>query len=75
MDHGIDSVSNRNYYQEYFLGDKGGRCVGLTILPNSRADCLEIWEPHGTLRVRSGIASTFTIVLQLFTFLLFSNIS
>ena len=43
--HGIDSASNRNENQEYFLGDKGGRCVGLTNLPPSCADCLEIWEP------------------------------
>ena len=35
---------NRNEYQEYFLGGKGGRCVGLTTLPPSCADCLEIWE-------------------------------
>jgi len=34
------SLSNRNEYQEYFLGDKGGRCVGLTTLPPSGADCL-----------------------------------
>jgi len=35
-----------------FLGGKGGRCVGLTTLPPSCADCLEIWEPQppGTLR-------------------------
>jgi hypothetical protein len=25
---------------------KGGRCVGLTTLPLSYADCLEIWEPQ-----------------------------
>jgi len=24
----------------------GGQCVGLTTLPPSRADCLEIWEPQ-----------------------------
>ena len=30
---GVDSVSNRNEHQEYFLGGKGGRCVGLTTLP------------------------------------------
>jgi hypothetical protein len=49
---GVDSASNRNEYQEYFLGDKGGRCVGLTTLPSSCADCLDIWEsqPAGTLR-------------------------
>jgi len=27
---GVDSASNRNEYQEYFLGGKGGRCVRLT---------------------------------------------
>jgi hypothetical protein len=27
---GVDLASNRNEYQEYFLGGKGGRCVGLT---------------------------------------------
>ena len=47
------TASNRNEYQEYFLGGKVGRCVGLTILPHSCADCLEIWETEtpGTLRV------------------------
>jgi len=30
---------------------KGGRCVGLTTVPSSCADCFEIWEPQppGTL--------------------------
>jgi hypothetical protein len=43
---------NRNGYQEYCLGGKGGRCVGLTTLPPSCADCLGIWEPEppGALR-------------------------
>ena len=43
---------HRNEYQEYFLGVKGGRCVGLTTLSPSCADCLEIWEPQppGTIR-------------------------
>ena len=54
---GVDSASNRNEYQEYILGGKGGRCVGLTTLPPSCADCLEIWEPQppGTLRVCPGL--------------------
>jgi len=49
--------TNRNEYQEYFLGGKGGRWVVLTILPLSCADCLEIWEPQppGTLRVCPGL--------------------
>ena len=33
-------------------GGKGGLCVGLTNLPPSCAECLEIWQPQtpGTLR-------------------------
>ena len=42
MGPGVDSASNRNEYQQYFLGGKGGRCVGLTILAIVFADCLEI---------------------------------
>ena len=47
----------RNEYQEYFLGGKGGRCVRLSTLPTSCADCLEIWEPQpaGTLRACPGL--------------------
>ena len=51
-------------YQEYFLGDKGSRCVGLTTLPPSCADCLEIWslivlEPLGPVQACNGIAVYF----------------
>jgi len=54
---GVDSASNRNEYQEYFLGGKGGRCVGLTTLTPSCAKCLEIWEPQppGSLRACPGL--------------------
>jgi hypothetical protein len=53
----VFSASNGNEYQEYFLGGKGGRCVGLTTLPPSSADCLEIWEPPppGTLKACPGL--------------------
>jgi hypothetical protein len=53
----VDSASNKNEYQEYFLGGNGGRCVGLITLPPSRADCLEIWEPQPprTLRACPGL--------------------
>ena len=34
---GVDSASNRNEHQDYFLGGKGGRCVSLTTLPPSCA--------------------------------------
>jgi len=42
-DPGIDTASNRNEYQEYFLGSKGGRYLGLTTLQPSCVDCLGIW--------------------------------
>jgi hypothetical protein len=54
---GVDSASDRNEYREYFLGGKGGRCLGLTTLPPSFADFLEIWEPEapGSLRACPGL--------------------
>jgi len=57
LNSGVDSASNRNEYQENFLGDKGGRCVGLTNLSHSCVECLEIWkpQPHGTLRACPGL--------------------
>jgi len=53
----VDSASNRNEYQEYFLGAKVSRRVELTTLPPPCADCLEIWEPQppGTLRACPGL--------------------
>ena len=38
-------------------GGKGGRYVGLTTLPPSCADCLEIWDsqPPGTFRACPGL--------------------
>jgi hypothetical protein len=43
------------------MGGKGGRCVGLTALPPSHAECLEIWESHppgtaGPVQACTGIA-------------------
>jgi hypothetical protein len=54
---GIYSASNSNEHQEYFLGGEGGRCIGLTTLPPSCTDCLEIWEPQapGTLGACPGL--------------------
>ena len=64
---GVDSASNGNEYQEYFLGGKGGRCVRLTTLPTSCADCLEIWDPQppGIFRACPGQNTdcfTFTVL-------------
>ena len=53
---GVNSASNRNEDQEYFLGGKGGQCVVLN-LPPSCANCLEIWEPQppGNVRTCTGL--------------------
>jgi len=61
---GVDSASNGNEYQEYFLGSTGGRCVGLTTLSPSCADCLEIWEPQppGLPRPVMGLLWLFYIL-------------
>jgi hypothetical protein len=53
FDPGDDSDSNKNEYQEYFLGGKSGRCVGLTTLQLSCADCLEILEPQPPVTFRA----------------------
>jgi len=55
---GVDSASNRYEYQESLLGGKGGRCVGLTMLPPSFADCLEILRAPAC----NGIALALTLV-------------
>jgi len=49
----LTEMSTRNTSE----GLKGGRCVGLTALPPSRVDFLEIWEPHppGNLRACPGL--------------------
>jgi hypothetical protein len=51
---------NRNEYQGYLPGGKGGQCIGLTTLPPSCADCLEIlgastsWSAKGLSRPVQG---------------------
>jgi len=49
----LTEMSTRNI----FWGGKGGQCIGLTTLPPSCADCLEIWEPQppGTLTASPGL--------------------
>jgi len=50
---GVDLASNRNEYQEYFVGGKDGQCVVLTTSPPACANCLQIrrastpWSPKG----------------------------
>jgi len=60
----LTAASNRNEYQEYSLGGRGGWCIGLTTLNPSCVNCLEIWEPQpsGTLRTCTGIVLHFILV-------------
>ena len=60
---GVDAAS-KNEYQN-IPGGKGGRCVRVTTLPPSCAECQEIWslnrpEPSGPHRPVIGIALPFT---------------
>ena len=63
---GVDSASNRNEYQEHFLGGKGGRCVRLTTLPPSCAVVMRFWnlnflEPSGPVM---GLIYLFLMILE-----------
>ena len=68
---GVDSASNRNEYQEYFLGVKSGRCVRLTTLPPScavvtKSGKLNFLEPSGPVQACNGTALPFCYVKRLF---------
>ena len=41
------ALGSTHEFQEYFLGAKGGRCVGPTTLPPPWVDCLEFWDTQG----------------------------
>jgi hypothetical protein len=60
---GVDSGSNRNEYQEYFLVGEGGRCAGLTTVPSSYSECHEICKPQppGALRACPSLYSDCVI--------------
>ena len=56
---GVDSASDRNEYQGYFLGVKSGRCVRLTTLPPSCAVVTKsgnrnFLEPSGPVQACNG---------------------
>ena len=65
MGSGVDSASNRNEYQEDFLGGKGDQCVRLTTLPPSfsvvmKSGNLNFLEPPGPLQACNGTDLPFT---------------
>jgi len=57
----LPRAPNRYEYQEYFLGGKGGRCVGPTTLPPYVSIVLKsgspiLMEPSGLVQACNGIA-------------------
>ena len=67
---GVDSASNRNEYREYFLGGKGGRCVGLALLPScavTKSGNLNFLEASGPLHVCNRRIQTQTQGLSVTT--------
>jgi hypothetical protein len=54
----VESASNRQEYQEYFLGGKGSQCTVLKTSPPSCTDFLAIWvpQPPEALKSWKGIA-------------------
>ena len=63
----LTEMSNRN-----ISWGKGGRCLGLTTLPPSCADCFEIWEPQppGNLRACPGCNGIVYILLVIMLYIL-----
>jgi len=62
---GIDSACNRNEYQEYFLGCKGHRCVGLQHLHMPiflKFGSLKLLEPSGLVQACNGITLPYIYV-------------
>ena len=55
------SASNKNEYQVSSLGNKGGRCVGLTALPPTCADFQKSWGPQPPGSLRQTITAYFWV--------------
>ena len=69
-DPGVDSASNRNEYQEYFLVGKGGRCVRLTTyhhpVPLSRnLGASTSWNPLGLSRPVIGLLYLYILQINI----------
>ena len=74
----VDSASNRNEYQEYFLGGKGDRCVRLTTLPPScavvmKSGNLNFLEPSGPLQACNGTSLPLHTVYTVCAMYLFNK--
>jgi hypothetical protein len=59
---GVDSASNRNEYQEYFLGGKGGRCLTTFMCRlSTNMGASTSWTPQGLSRPVMGLLYLFTV--------------
>ena len=69
---GVDSASNRNEYQDYFLGVKA-LCVRLTTIPPpcavvTKSESLKFLEPSGPLQACNGIALPLNDMINSYLF-------
>ena len=67
---GVDSASNRNENQVYFLGGKDGRCVRVTTLPPNcavvmKSGDLNFLELSGPLQACNGTSLLILQILKL----------
>jgi hypothetical protein len=69
------TVESSKYYMFLFPGGKDGRRVGLTTLPASCADCLEILDPQplGTPRACPGLYIFLCVTTYKMRILIFST--
>jgi len=69
-DPGVDSASNRNEYQEYFLGGKGGWCwqpYHLQVPIVLKCGSVKLMEPSGPVQACNGIALPLPVNLKKMT--------
>jgi hypothetical protein len=62
-------IPYRNKYQEYFLGGKGGRCLGLTtshfhVLTVLKSGSLNLHGPSGPVQACNGIALFYMLSVR-----------
>jgi len=66
---GVNSASNRNEYQEYFLGEKVAVCKADNIPPScavvTKSGRPNFLEPCGPVQACNGTALPFTLSLQI----------
>lgn len=62
----VDSASSRDEYQDYHVGDKGGRFLWPTNLPPSCAICLEILETSNFMNIKGLSRPVYGLPYPLF---------